>query len=227
MTAPCSSYLTGVTKIYPAGNTTFAQRQDGSVVAWGDNSYGQLGNGTECGGDPANVGNTECSGPSPASTYTSPVEVSQLDGVTQIAGGSWHALALEPDGTVVGWGYNASGQIGNGSYCVDGGSPSCYVNTAPAAIPGLTKVTDIAGGGFFSAAVRSDGTLWMWGDNSYGQLGRVTCPLDNNDDAYDAPQCWAAGDGTPTQVPGVSNVTAVYLQTATTIAISKDVNQSS
>jgi alpha-tubulin suppressor-like RCC1 family protein len=220
MTASCGSYLTGVSKIFAVGNTSFAQMQDGSVVAWGDDSYGQLGNGTECHGDPANVGNTECPGTSPTSgqIYTSPVAVPALNGVTQISGGAWHALALKPDGTVMGWGYNGSGQIGNGTHCV------CYVNSTPAAIPGLTQVTDIAGGGFFSAAVKSDGTLWMWGDNSYGQLGRLTCPLVNSDTGYDSPQCWAAGDGTPTHVPGVSGITAVYLQAVTTIAVSKNVS---
>lgn len=225
MTAPCSSYMTGVSKIYAAGNTTFAQMQDGSVVAWGDDSYGQLGNGTECHGDPANVGNTECPGPVAGGDYTSPVAVPALNGVTQIAGGSWHALALKADGTVMGWGYNGSGQIGNGSHCVVGWLPSCYANTTPAAIPGLSEVTDIAGGGDTSAAVDSNGALWMWGDNSEGQLGRLTCPIVGGDVGYDPQPCWAAGDGTPTQVAGVSGITAVYLEAVTTIAVSKDVTQ--
>src|SRR5438445_1250654 len=72
-------------------------RGQGTVSAWGGNFVGQLGNGT----------NTDSN---------TPVEVSGLSGVTAIAGGGIHSLALKTDGTVWGWGDNANGQLGEGTY---------------------------------------------------------------------------------------------------------------
>src|SRR5438445_8703904 len=72
-----------------------SERGQGTVSAWGDNSFGELGNGTN-------------------TASNTPMQVSGLSGVTAIAGGELHGLALKSDGTVWAWGYNACGQLGNG-----------------------------------------------------------------------------------------------------------------
>src|SRR5437899_12265501 len=71
-------------------------RGQGTVSAWGDNSFGELGNGTN-------------------TASNTPMQVSGLSGVTAIAGGELHSLALKSDGTVRAWGQNTSGQSGNGT----------------------------------------------------------------------------------------------------------------
>jgi len=71
------------------------------------------------------------------------------------------------DGTVWGWGFNNRGQLGLGE------SPSQLAPTqwAPVQVVNLTNVIAIGSGAYHSMALRSDGTLWVWGDNTYGELG--------------------------------------------------------
>jgi len=123
----------------------------GAQTPWacGDNQFGQLGDGTNTG---SNV-------PVRVSTRTG------LTGVTSLAGGGEHSLALAEGGTVWAWGNNDHGQLGSGTT-----TPS----NVPAPVPALTHVTAIAGGGAHSLALESDGTVWAWGDNSAGQLGDRT-----------------------------------------------------
>jgi alpha-tubulin suppressor-like RCC1 family protein len=121
---------------------TIALDGDGAVWTWGQNSQGQLGNGTI----------TECH---------TPTRVGGLTG-TKIAGGYNHTLALKPDGSLWAWGLNSDGQLGNNSLTN---------NTTPVQVSVLSSVQAIAGGGAHSLAIESDGTVWAWGDNSYGQLG--------------------------------------------------------
>jgi len=121
-----------------------ALKSDGTVVAWGFNFYGQLGDGTT------------------TDRYT-PVAVTGLTGVDAIAAGDFHSMALKSDGTVVAWGRNDEGQLGYGT-TVD--------NPTPATISGLTGVVAISAGRFHSMALKSDGTVVAWGGNYHGQLGR-------------------------------------------------------
>ncbi|MHB8840376.1 MAG: RCC1 domain-containing protein, partial [Candidatus Aquicultor sp.] len=86
----------------------------------------------------------------------------------QIASGGYHALALASDGTVWGWGNNMYGQLGNGSTTTD--TP---IRT-PVRVISITGVTAIAAGYCYSLALTSDGKVWAWGQNNYGQLGNST-----------------------------------------------------
>ncbi|WP_395740254.1 cadherin-like beta sandwich domain-containing protein [Prosthecobacter sp.] len=136
---------------------------DGTIAAWGNNGIGQLG--TEIFGYSPYV-------PMPVSTTSG---VSALAGkyVTSISAGSNHNLALCSDGTVVGWGANDSGQLGNLSF------NSAFVPVAVNATQGASalygkSVVALAAGGSHSLALCSDGTVVAWGNNNYGQLGDNT-----------------------------------------------------
>jgi alpha-tubulin suppressor-like RCC1 family protein len=125
---------------------TLALKDDGSLWAWGRNSYGELGDGT-------------------TTDSTTPVQVLNITDVVAIAGGGYHTLALRADGTVWAWGYNGSGQLGDGT---------TTKKTTPVQVSTLTDVVAIAGGYYHTLALKADGTLWAWGDNEYGQLGDGT-----------------------------------------------------
>src|SRR5207249_2552057 len=112
--------------------------------SWGDNSAGQLGDGS-------------------GSNSPRPVQVAGLTGVIAIAAGGWHSLALTNDHTVWAWGLNENGQLGIGAT-----APS---QTKPVQLPGLSNVVQIAAGFRHSLALTHDLTVWAWGDNSNGQLG--------------------------------------------------------
>jgi len=80
-----------------------------------------------------------------------------------------HAVSLQIDTSARGWGRNEYGQVGNGSTS-DQCSRATVVNGSGSAITGFTGVS---GGGLHSLGLKSDGTAWSWGDNTFGQLGRT------------------------------------------------------
>jgi len=132
---------------------SLALTSDGLVFAWGDSTDGQLGNNTT----------TYSLAPAPVNTS------GELSGktVTAIAAGANHSLALTSDGLVYAWGANASGQLGNS------GTTNALVPVAVSttgALAGKTVVA-ISAGNEDSLALTSDGQLYTWGSNSYGQLG--------------------------------------------------------
>ena len=123
---------------------TAALKTDGTLWLWGYNNYGQLGDST-------------------VTKRSSPVQT--------VAGGTnWKQVAIgtssgaiKTDGTLWLWGYNASGQLGDNSVT----SRSSPVQT----VAGGTIWKQIANVFLNSAAIKTDGTLWTWGYNAYGQLG--------------------------------------------------------
>jgi len=140
-----------VTQVTAGGGHMCALISDGTVACWGSNTEGQLGTGDD-------------------NNSSTPVaaNVGALAGktVTEISAGRWHTCALISDGTVSCWGYNQSGQIGNGN--------TNNTNTPVAITSGaLTNktVTQITAGYNYTCALISDGTVACWGDNSGGVLG--------------------------------------------------------
>lgn len=97
---------------------------------------------------------------------TVPVRVPGLANVRAIAVGSGHVLVLRSGGTVWGWGSNGHGQLGDGTQTD---------RITPVQAIGLTNVTSITStdAGQVSQAVKSDGTVWMWGYNSFGQIRHI------------------------------------------------------
>jgi alpha-tubulin suppressor-like RCC1 family protein/subtilisin family serine protease len=101
-----------------------------------------------------------------------------------IGTGTQHSVALRNDGTLMAWGYNGNGELGDGS-TLDRG--------IPAPVPGFDGVVTLAVGAGVNLAIREDGTLWSWGDSSSGQLG-----VSGSDDRL-----------VPQPVPGLGAVSAV------------------
>ncbi len=121
-------------------------KSDGTVWAWGYNSNGQLGNGTNI-------------------DSKTPVKVLGLSGITAISSGQSHCIALKNDGTVWSWGRNYSGQLGDATM---------NDKNIPVQVKNLAGIIAIESGPDFSLALKSDGTVWAWGSNSNSRLGDGT-----------------------------------------------------
>ena len=142
------SGLDGFASVAAGDNHSLALKDDGTVWAWGLNTEGQLGIGSTAG---TNI----------------PVEISGLNQVVAISAGPGHSLAALADGTVWAWGRNGDGQLGIGTR---GGFEDSPVQVLDAA-GFLTGVISVAGGAAHSMALKSDGSVWAWGQNGPGQLG--------------------------------------------------------
>lgn len=125
--------------------------ENGSLWTWGHNEYGKLGNGS-----------TEKSG--------TPVKV--LDNVASVSCGDRHTAAIKTDGSLWTWGWNYYGQLGNGG----GGNATDQYSGPHQTVPVkvLDNVAAVSCGGDHTAAIKTDGSLWMWGSNGAGQLGNGT-----------------------------------------------------
>jgi alpha-tubulin suppressor-like RCC1 family protein len=144
------SGISTATQISGGGYHSCALLSGGAVKCWGNNGYGELGNG------------------STIDSSSTPVPVSAISTATQISGGGHHSCALLSDSTVECWGYNGYGQLGN---------DSTNNRSTPVQVKGvggtgtLSNVTQISGGGYHSCALLVGSTVECWGDNEYGQLG--------------------------------------------------------
>ncbi len=148
-----------VVSIWGGARGTIILKSDGTVWTWGANFNGKLG-----------IGDTN-----PVRSLV-PVEVhgagnaGYLNSVQAIMGCEMHNVALKSDGTIWCWGWNAYGQLGNGT-TNDSWTP---VQTGLGAVPPLTSVVKLGGRPYFTLAVKSDGTIWAWGMNQFGQMGNGT-----------------------------------------------------
>jgi alpha-tubulin suppressor-like RCC1 family protein len=136
-------------------------------VAWGDENYGQLGNG-EFGGfhiTPVAVGKL-------GEEVAIGDEVAVGDESMALAAGYEHALSLLRNGKVMAWGESGYGQLGDGA---SRGPETCVqfseCSTVPVEVTGLHETTAIAAGYYFSLALSSSGKVMAWGDGGQGQLG--------------------------------------------------------
>ena len=118
----------------------------GNARSWGDNYFGQLGDGSSGTDTGRNL----------------PGAVKNLSGAKSTKAGCAHGLALKTDGTVRAWGDNTFGQLGNLNTGTD--------TNVPVAVE-IDNVKAISAGCNHNLALKEDGSVWAWGDNEHGQLG--------------------------------------------------------
>lgn len=193
--SPCAkvpvavSGLSGVKSLAAGAYHGLAVLNDGTIRSWGDSALGQLGNGDETGPETCNSFDIPCS--------KSPITVAGVSEAEAVAAGETFSLALLENGTVLGWGSNYRGQIGDGT--------TTQQNT-PVAVSGLSEVVAIAAGQDFSLALLEDGTVMAWGANNAGQLGNGT----------------TTDSDTPVHVSGLSDVVAIAAGPAHSLAVLED-----
>lgn len=144
-----------VLSVSAAESHACAVKTDGTVWCWGVNGNGELGDGTTTG--------QACGG---LFCKPTPVQVLNLTNVAEVASAYTHSCARKTDGTVWCWGDNNDGQCGDGTE----GSP---VHSTPGQAI-ATNVAEIAVNSSYTCARKTDGTLWCWGANQYGELGNGT-----------------------------------------------------
>ena len=143
-----AGHVLGNTTLAAGVSFTCALWPGGTVRCWGDNSRGQLGDGTLI------------SRPDPA-------EVLGLEGVVEITSGVSHSCALTVNGSVRCWGFDDQGQLGDGEATLD-------PRTRPVDVQGLGDVIQIAAGSWHTCALRREGTVRCWGWNRSGEVGDGT-----------------------------------------------------
>jgi alpha-tubulin suppressor-like RCC1 family protein len=129
-------------------NHMLALKENGTVRGWGLNTFGQVGN---------NFAET---------TVYSPVVVKDLDNVRKISAGYTHSLALLENGTIRGWGYNGSGELGDGTYEEE--------RHRPVRMRYISNATGISAAEHHSLVLLATGRAKATGYNAYGQLGDNT-----------------------------------------------------
>ncbi|WP_018219638.1 RCC1 domain-containing protein [Salinispora pacifica] len=178
---------TTITTVVAGTGHSLAVTSAGTMLAWGYNSAGQLGDGT-------------------TTDSSTPVAVDLPAGttITTVAAGERHSLALTSAGTVLAWGYNSAGQLGDGT-TTDSSTPVAVD------LPTGTTITTVAAGDRHSLAVTSAGTVLAWGDNAFGQLGDGTTANKSTPIAVDLPT-----GSTITAAAGTRHSLAVVSSTSTT-----------
>ena len=156
----------------------------GYLYTWGDNDIadGKLG----------------INSAGAANNKSSPVQVGSSGDWSQVVLGPRVALAIKDNGTLWGWGFNNQEQIGDNTADIS--------RSSPVQIGALTTWASATIGAYSSYAIRRDGTMWSWGDNSDGALGQ------NN----------ALGKSSPTQVGALTNWLKITAGGYTCVAIKTD-----
>jgi len=140
--------ITNAVEVAASGGTSFARLADGTVRGWGLNyGAGEVGDG------------------SMAVDRITPVTVVGLQNVVDIGGGWAHSCAVQANGQVLCWGYNAYGQLGDGSTAN---------RVAPGIVAGITTGVEVCAGYLHSCARLQNGTVQCWGYNGNGQFGNGT-----------------------------------------------------
>jgi alpha-tubulin suppressor-like RCC1 family protein len=148
---PVGSDALGWVASEPGNQFTVARRANGTLWGWGDNASGQLGLGA-----------------ADELPHTAPAQIGADSNWAAHSAGLTHVVALRSDGTLWGWGGNSLGQLGDNTLS-DRLTPTQIRVTSPGSA--TNDWAAVAAGDNHTLALKGDGTLWSWGDNSSGQLG--------------------------------------------------------
>jgi alpha-tubulin suppressor-like RCC1 family protein len=159
-TTPVTTFAGGTNwkQVSGGGYHTAAIKTDGTLWTWGNGGNGRLGN------------NATTSRSTPVTTFAGGTNWKQ------VSSGSQHTAAIKTDGTLWTWGYGTSGRLGrDNNYFIPtpvttfaGGTNWVGITTT---VDEETELYTLSGGSAHTAAIKTDGTLWTWGDGSFGQLG--------------------------------------------------------
>lgn len=220
LTSLLNSIKTSAQIVSAGENHSIAICKSGSIMAWGINSTGAVGDSTKidrllptannklsniiavaAGQDNSTAlkedGTVWRWGNGAGNVGISPKQISGLTGIKAISSAGAHILTLKNDSTVWAWGSNDAGQLGD----------STTNNTIiPVKVKGLKNIIAIAGGYRHSLALKNDGTVWGWGYNNYGSVG--------DGSTYD--------QHLAVQVSGLTNVKAIAAGFDYSMAIKKD-----
>ncbi|MEW1707651.1 Ig-like domain-containing protein [Microbacterium sp. NPDC089190] len=154
--------ITNAVEVAATNDTALVRLSTGEIYAWGSNGSGALGNGTE--------NDFSIPGSISVPSQRNPQPVTGISTAKKIVAGGYSVYALLTSGEIRSWGWNDSGQLGDGT---------TTDRTTPVSVSGITNAVSI-GAGFNSAyAILADGTSRAWGDNSNGQLGDGTTTNQN------------------------------------------------
>ncbi|MED4571116.1 Ig-like domain-containing protein [Brevibacillus agri] len=140
-------------RLSAGGSHTLLVKEDGTVWAWGNNGFGQLGIN--------NIYDTP-----------SPTKIGTLANIVSVAAGEFSGYALDVDGKVYAWGHNGYGRLGDGT---------STDRLQPVPVPDLTDIEEISSGSTAGhvLARKKDGTIYAWGYNGSSQLGNGTTSNSN------------------------------------------------
>jgi len=226
--------LGNVIAVAVGGLHSLALRSDGTVIGWGDNTYGQAGT------PPSATNVTAIAAAWGRNDNWQQTTVPAHSGVMAIAAGADHSLAVQSNGVVIGWGRNSDGRatppptlgpckgVGAGtdhslvvrsnSTVTGWGGQNLFGETRPPS--NLSNVMALAAGAHHSMALRSNGTVVVWGDNAFGQTNVPAFATPLKAIASGANHClallqngtvvaWGNGNNGQTNVPSLSGVTAI------------------
>ena len=166
-----------------ASGAMAAIKTDGTLWTWGTNSYGKVGT------------NDTINRTTPVTTFAGGTNWKQ------VACGQYHVAAIKTDGTLWTWGFNSYGRLGDNT--------TTTRSTPVTTFAGGTNWKQVSCGESYTAAIKTDGTLWTWGRNHGGQLGDNTITTTNR--------------STPvTTFAGGTNWKQVFCGYANTIALKND-----
>jgi len=196
------SGLTSIVKLGSRGYHSVAVKSDGTVWTWGSARYGALGNGV----DDSN------------NDYLVPIEVAGVTNPIMVTSGYMFSIALMQDHTLMAWGNNAEGEIGDGT---------TTNRLTPVPVPGINQVVWVSAGWTHVVAIRADGTVWTWGANNWQGAFDCEDTYDNNSLGFFCGY-GMLGDGTendhytPEQVSGLSGAIMALGGDSSTSVLLKD-----
>ena len=123
-----------------------------------------------------------------------------------VAAGGRHTVALKKDGTVWTWGYNAHGELGDGTAVTKYYPVQVQTGEQKSGTGYLENIIEIAAGAYHNLALAKDGTVWAWGYNGYGQLGNNT----------------ATNSSLPVKVTGLTDAVSIAAGYYNSFAVRKD-----